>query len=142
MGKVQPIIDSIRQTCLESYKPSRDNAIDEAMIKYKGRSTLKQYAPDKPIKRGIKVWVRADSHNEYVCDFSVYKGKDGEQAVTNLGGKVVTNLSRPLVGGNYHLYFDNFFSSPKLYLQLLDDNIIYYMLAEHIGRTERVCLMK
>ena len=48
-----------------------------------------------------------------MCDFSIYAGKDGEQAETNLGGKVVTKLSRSLVGGNYHLYFDNFFSSPN-----------------------------
>ena len=66
LGKVQPIIDEIRQTSLESYKPNKENAIDEAMIKFKGQSTLKQYAPDKPIKRGIKVWMRADSHNGYV----------------------------------------------------------------------------
>ena len=33
-------------------------AIDEAMVKYKGRSSLKQYLPMKPIKRGFKVWVR------------------------------------------------------------------------------------
>lgn len=30
------------------------------MIRFKGRSTLKQYMPNKPIKRGYKVWVRAD----------------------------------------------------------------------------------
>ena len=33
------------------------------MIRFKGRSSLKQFMPMKPIKRGIKVWVRADSHN-------------------------------------------------------------------------------
>ncbi len=32
----------------------RDVAIDEALVKFQGRSTLKQYLPMKPIKRGIK----------------------------------------------------------------------------------------
>ena len=31
------------------------------MIEYKGKTSLKQYMPMKPIKRGIKMWCRADS---------------------------------------------------------------------------------
>ena len=38
-----------------------EQAVDEAMIKYKGRTSLKQYMPMKLIKRGIKMWCRADS---------------------------------------------------------------------------------
>ena len=37
------------------YQPHREVAVDEAMIKFTGRSSLKQYMPMKPIKRGIKV---------------------------------------------------------------------------------------
>ena len=33
-----------------------------------GRSTMKQYMPMKPVKRGFKVWVRADAVNGYFCD--------------------------------------------------------------------------
>ena len=32
------------------------------MIKFQGRSSLKQYMPMKPIKRGIKVWTLADKN--------------------------------------------------------------------------------
>ena len=32
------------------------------MIKFQGRSSLKQYMPMKPTKRGIKVWVLADEY--------------------------------------------------------------------------------
>ena len=39
------------------------------MIPFQGRSTLKQYMPAKPVKRGIKVWCRADTHNGYMCEF-------------------------------------------------------------------------
>ena len=31
------------------YEPGRDISIDEAMIPFKGRSTLKQYMPLKPV---------------------------------------------------------------------------------------------
>ena len=35
-----------------------------------------QYVPKKPIKRGFKVWVRADSDNGFVCEYQVYCGKE------------------------------------------------------------------
>ena len=37
--------------------------------------------------------------------------------------KVVERLSRALVGGHYHLYFDNFFSSLSLFDSLLADGL-------------------
>ena len=122
LAKVRPVIQSVQQSFLANYKPHKENAIDEAMIKYKGRSALKQYLPLKPIKRGFKVWVRADSINGYMCDFEVYTGKDGSPE-QHLRSKVVKKLSRPLVGGRYHLYFDNFFSSLELFDDLLEDDL-------------------
>ena len=120
LQKIEPVIKAV---FLTNYNPHQQNAIDEAMIKFKGRSSLKQYMRNKPGKRGIKVWVRADSINGYLCDFNVYTRKEGDRSEDNLGAKVVKALSRPLVGGNYVLYFDNFFSSPRLFLDLLSDNI-------------------
>ena len=122
LGKVRPVIEMIRESFLSSYNPHRENSIDEAMIKFKGRSTLKQYMPKKPIKRGFKVWARADSHNGYISDVDVYTGRD-DSTETNLGAKVVKKLSQLLIGRNYHLYFDNFFSSVTLFEDLVEDGI-------------------
>lgn len=122
LAKVRPVIEILKQSFLSSYNPHRENSIDEAMIKFKGQSSLKQYLPKKPIKRGFKVWVRADGINGFICDLDVYTGKE-ESMETGLGAKVVKKLSRPLVGGKYHLYFDNFFSSVKLFEDLLDDDL-------------------
>jgi len=36
---------------------------------------MKQYLPKKPVKRGFKVWVRADVQTGFFCDFQVYTGK-------------------------------------------------------------------
>ena len=36
---------------------------------------------------------------------------------------MVKKLSEQLAGGNYHIYFDNFFSSVKLFEDLLEDGI-------------------
>ena len=66
--------------------------MDEAMIKFTGRSAVKQYMPMKPIKRGIKVWVLGDSHNGYFHTFQVYTGKEGS-GEKQLGQRVVKDLS-------------------------------------------------
>ena len=56
LGKVRPVIDHLSTKFTEVYQPHRDIAVDEAMIKFQDRSSLKQYMPLKPTKRGIKVW--------------------------------------------------------------------------------------
>ena len=75
LEKVRPLIDHLSTKFLEAYEPHRDIAVDEAMIKFQGRSSLKQYMPLKPTKRGIKVCVAADSTNGYFSRFEVYTGK-------------------------------------------------------------------
>ena len=77
----------------------------------------------KSVKRGFKVWVRADSHNGYVCEFECYTGKKGDTTEVGLGGSVVTRLIRDLVGKSYHIFIESFFSSVSLYKRLLAENI-------------------
>ena len=55
LGKVRPVIDELSKRFTDLYKPHKEVAVDEAMIKFTGRSSVKQYMPMKPIKRGIKV---------------------------------------------------------------------------------------
>ena len=52
----------------------------------------------------------------------MYTGRENSTE-TNLWAKLVKKLSRPLVGGNYHLYFDNFFSSVSLFEDLVEDGL-------------------
>ena len=81
-----------------------------------GRSSMKQYMPMKPVKRGFKVWVRADSVNGYFCTFEVYVGRpsDGTTTEVGLGERVVLQLSERLRGGNYQIYSDNYFTTCHL----------------------------
>ncbi len=81
----------------------RDVAVDEAMIKFQGRSALKQYLPMKPVKRGIKVWVLADS--SYFHKFQVYAGKEKS-------AEVVKDLTSSLKD---HVYFDNLLEEDGIY---------------------------
>lgn len=42
----------------------------------------------KPVKRGIKVWCKADSHNGYISEFQVYTGRS-EEAEVGLSKRVM-----------------------------------------------------
>ncbi|CAK1585001.1 unnamed protein product [Parnassius mnemosyne] len=123
--KIRPLLDQINQRCQNNARNTRSQSIDESMVKFKGRSTLKQYMPLKPVKRGYKIWARADSKTGYLFHFQVYTGK-GDNVETGLGSSVVKTLAQPLIdeGCSAHISFDNFFSSYDL-LQYLYDHGIY-----------------
>ena len=54
----------------------------------------------------------ADSSNGYVLNFDVYLGKEAiQRRIYGLGCDVVTEMIRPFMNKNHHVYFDNFFSS-------------------------------
>lgn len=63
--KVRPLMKLLNSKFKELYNPSRQLSIDESMVKFKGRSSMKQYMPLKPIKRGFKVWAMCDSGSGY-----------------------------------------------------------------------------
>jgi len=93
------------------------------MVKCKGRLGFKQYMPMKPVERGIKVWVRADATNGFVCAIQVYMGKEGRQPEHGLGHRIVSDLVHVLHGKNYHIFWDNFFTSVRLAEDLLRNNL-------------------
>ena len=67
----------------------------------------------KPVKRGFKVWVRADSHNGYVFEFQCYTGKKGDTTEVGLGG---SHSAHSGSGGEVITYiWTVFYSSVSLY---------------------------
>ena len=71
----------------------------------------------KPNKRDIKVWMMADSHTGYFSKFLVYTGK-GDSPERGLGPHVIKSLTEPLKQKFHHVYFDNFFTSEQLLVDL------------------------
>lgn len=120
--KLRPLLDHLKAKYLVLFSPSRNLAVDESMAAFKGRTTLKQYMPMKPIKRGFKIWVCACSETGYVLNFDVYTGKKTDQTREyGLGGRVVLDLAAPFLGIGHCIYFDNFFSSIDLVHHLLEE---------------------
>jgi len=69
-------------------------SVDESLIPFNGWSSLKQYMPMKPIKRGHKVWCIAGSKTGYVLNYEICTGKQVETNSDNfgLGERVVLKL--------------------------------------------------
>ena len=86
---------------------------------------MKQFMPMKPVKRGFKVWVRADAVTGYFCDLDVYVGKpsDGTTTEVGLGERVVLQLSECLRGHYYQLFCDNYFITCNLLDTLLTQGL-------------------
>ncbi len=118
LGKVRPLLDHLQRTFASIYNPGQDVAVDEAMIKFQGRSSLKQYMPMKPIKRGIKVWVLADSNNGYFSRLEVYTGKKSTGTELGLGTRVVLDLTKDFQHKWHRVYCDNFFTCKALLCKL------------------------
>jgi hypothetical protein len=113
--KIRPMIKHLNAVFPEMFSPSRFMSVDESMIAFTGRTTMKQYMPLKPIKRGFKVWVLARSVTGYMYSFDIYTGKaPGGETTLGLGENVVLLLTRALEGLGYCIFFDNFFSSLPL----------------------------
>lgn len=58
--KLRPLINYCNEVFATSYHGTRELSIDESMIIFKGRNSMKQFNPLKPIKRGYKAWCLSD----------------------------------------------------------------------------------
>ena len=100
----------------------REVSIDEAMVGFKGRSSMKQFMPMKPTKRGYKVWCRCVAANGFTSDCEIYTGQSESGREQNLSSAVVLRLARPIFNKGFYLFYDNYFSSVALSRELLRHN--------------------
>ena len=119
-AKVRPLIDHMNKQCKANFVAEQVISIDECMVPYYGKHGAKQYIHGKPIKFGYKLWVAATTLG-YVIQFLPYQGAGTTEKELGLGGSVVKRLAESLPkfeNQNYHLVFDNLFTSPQLLYSL------------------------
>ena len=80
--KVQPLIEAVRENSSNKYNLHRDISIDEAMIKFTGQHWCVVGAPNKPAKRGIKIFCLCDGSTGYLKDFQLYIRHKKETGLT------------------------------------------------------------
>ena len=72
--KIRPLIQDLNRNFQLLRLPNAAQSVDESMVLFKDRSSLKQYNPMKPTKRSYKIWCRADMSG-YVYELELYQGK-------------------------------------------------------------------
>ena len=121
--KIWHVMTLLQQSSKQVWVPHQENSIDEGMIPFTGRSSIKQCMKDKPNKQGLKMWKLVDSISSYLYAFDIYKGKGVEREV-GLGQHVVLHLAKELqLGQPWMLFLDNFLSSVDLIDQLYERGI-------------------
>lgn len=122
--RLRPLMDTISEACKAFYHPRRNLSVDERMLASKAQIGLKQYMKAKPPKWGFKLFILADSSNGYTWEFAVYTGKSKFPSGVGLAYDSVMSLVKPEhLGSGFHLYVDNFYTSPKLFKDLFKRNI-------------------
>lgn len=102
--------------------------VDEQMVPFKGKLSVKRYMRGKPNPWGIKLYLLC-GESGLVYDFLLYQGSTTElngniQKVFGLGGAVVLKLTMLLKKNRHFLYMDNFFTSFNI-LHALQQNCMY-----------------
>jgi len=115
LRKVRFLYDHMRTACKSLFQPSQDVALDERIVRSKGRFVFRQYLPKKPVKWGTKIFALCDSKTSYCYDFMIYSGQEvpGERDV-GMTQRVVEQLSQPLQNQGYVMFTDNFYTSGAL----------------------------
>ena len=125
--KFKSLVDHLNTVFPMYYKFSEFQAIDESLVKTKCHLPNIIYCPDKPARRGLKIWCRCDSKNSrscYLFKFEPYMGKRHTEVSRNgLYHDVIFRLCSDLKGSNVKLYFDNLYCSLSVLQDLQKDNI-------------------
>ena len=127
--KVRPFLDMMDKNFKHSYKCGRDLSFDEGCCPFKGRLKFKCYNPSKPNKWHIKIFEVSDARTGYVVGLDIYTGKNSTECTKiaktldpdcNQTTKIVVGLMQKcnLLGKGHHVYLDNYYCSPELFLEL------------------------
>ena len=102
--KIQPFLDLVIARLQEVYTPERQLAIDETLIKFKGKIHFRQFIPIKPGRFGIKAFTLAESSSGYVVNSKIYTGKENNEVQRDLGRKAVMSVMQPYLDKGFVLY--------------------------------------
>ncbi len=119
MSKLRPLMSHLEEKFKAALAAKTVNFnVDESMIPYYGRHSLKQFIRGKPVRFGFKTWC-LNAPNGYLVTFDVYQGAHGTRnaqyekmcgktgaAVMSLIDKLPDHIPHPI-----HLYMDNLFTT-------------------------------
>ena len=91
------MIDHLNSKVSDVLSNDSEQSIDEHMVKFKGRSRMKQYIKSKPIKCGFKFWFHCSSKSGYLNQMNIYfRRKQTPEFNLGLGEEVVLQMTKNL----------------------------------------------
>lgn len=120
-SKLRPFFDIVNEKFMQFDVFAFNLSIDEQMVPYFGRHSCKMYIKGKPVRFGFKLWCICSSEG-YLYRFIPYGGAAEQKSEFGLGTKVVLDLLSIVENRrNHNIFFDNFFSSYKLFSILKEE---------------------
>ena len=117
------MIEMMQRKFATNYCPHTQSSLDESTMPFKGRVGFKCYNPKRPNGVHIKMFMVSEAETGYICGFEVYTSKDINHDVecTKKTSTVMDLLDFiKLLDKGHHVYFDNYYNSPKLIEKLLE----------------------
>ena len=117
--KVSPLFENVREKSKAIYNLHQQISIEEAMVKCHGQHWGIVGAPNKPAKRGFKIFTVADGTTGYISNSEVYLKKQREIRLTQ---RVVEDLCKKIQGRNHIVFVDIYYTSVPLAESLLKND--------------------
>ena len=93
--ELRPYFGHLGKHFQDILQPEAHQSIDEHMCKFKGKSIMRQYMKNKPIKWDFKFWFRCRPTSSYLHEFNMYLGKKGNTEFGH-GESVILSLCHKL----------------------------------------------
>ncbi|CAK9829639.1 PiggyBac transposable element-derived protein 4 [Anthophora retusa] len=105
LEKIQPILSYLLDEFKSVYTPKKELSLDESIIPWRGKLSIKTCNPAKIIKYGLLCRMLCEATSGYICNMEIYcaDGKKLDQTIMSLLDKNI--------GLGYHVYMDNYYNS-------------------------------
>ena len=122
--KVKLYLDKLAINFQKHYVLGRNITIDESLLHFKGRNSMKYYIPMKPYKWGFKIHLLCDSDTSYLYNMVFDPGRVGKDFIhlddaSSLTESIVLRLLSPVHDNvQRNIFFDGWYSSISLMKKL------------------------
>ncbi|CAK9810844.1 PiggyBac transposable element-derived protein 4 [Anthophora plagiata] len=129
--KVSNYLEYIDAKFRQYFIPYEAVAVDESVVKFKGKIAFITYNPNKPTKWGIRIYALADSKTGYLFTILPYYGSITSDNISRPDLPVTTRIPLHLYqklldripnAKGYHMYTDRYYTSIPLAEELLKMN--------------------
>lgn len=100
----------------------RNLAVDESLMKFRGKLCYVQCNPSKRALFGFMFYKICESSSVYCVQYSIYTGKkpSGAKEIPS-SAAIVLELLHPYFCKVYAVALDNWYTSPDLFVKLIDE---------------------